>query len=135
VLWKYVHDEIVRSPSGGSQVNSVWTKILENVHVLFFHRFTDDFTAFRPDAIKSVKKIFEKGDYAEIYGWLQFALRHQPPRDLRNRSKTGFGIAAPLTESLRATCFVRSGRTLRPLPWERPSDISGLPRWLVAASI
>jgi hypothetical protein len=135
VLWKYVHDEIVRSPSGGSQVNSVWTKILENVHVLFFHRFTDDFTAFRPDAIKSVKKIFEKGDYAEIYGWLQFVLRHQPPpgfaQQIENRLRycrapyriLAGDVLCPIGSDVEAATV---GKALRYL---------GLPRWLVAASI
>jgi hypothetical protein len=82
VLWRYIHDEITRSTttgSFGSYVGAVWGKILRNVHVLHFHRFTDDFSTSLPDVIQSVRVVFEKGDYAVIYGWLQFVLQHQPP--------------------------------------------------------
>jgi hypothetical protein len=82
VLWNYIHDEMSRSLSHGmytSALGSVWTKILTNVHVLHYHRLVDEFSNNLSDALKSVKAVFEKGDYAEIYGWLQFVLRHQPP--------------------------------------------------------
>jgi hypothetical protein len=82
VLWKFIHDEITRSTQTGgfgTYVGTVWGKILRNVHVLHYHRFTDDFSTDLTDVIKSVRGVFEKGDYAAIYGWLQFVLQHQPP--------------------------------------------------------
>jgi hypothetical protein len=82
VLWQFIHDEISRSTTTGTFdtfVGSVWGKILRNVHVLHYHRFTDDFSTVLNDVLKSVRPVFEKGDFAEIYGWLQFVLQHQPP--------------------------------------------------------
>jgi hypothetical protein len=82
ILWRFIHDEMTRSPSSGgfgAHVGTTWSKILRNVHVLRYHRFTDDISTELNEATKSVRAVFEKGDYAEIYGWLQFVLRHQPP--------------------------------------------------------
>jgi hypothetical protein len=88
VLWDYIHQEMNRSISSGgfeSYLGTVWSKILKAVHVLHYHRLVDEFSNSQADAIKSVKRVFEKGDYAEIYGWLQFVLRHQPPPGFANQ--------------------------------------------------
>ena len=94
ILWRFVHDEMSRSPSSGGfgiYLGSTWSKILRNVHVQHYHRFTDDFSTDLGEAKKSVRAVFETGDYSEIYGWLQFVCRHQPPpgfaRQLESRLK------------------------------------------------
>jgi hypothetical protein len=78
VLWKFIHDEIGRSTRNG-YLGAVWEKILRNVHVLHYHRFTDDFSTYLNTVIQAVRSVFEQGNYADIYGWLQFVLQHQPP--------------------------------------------------------
>jgi hypothetical protein len=81
VLWKFIHDEIGRS-TRGDYLGAVWEKILRNVHVLHYHRFTDDFSTHLKtvtQAVKAVRSVFEQGNYADVYGWLQFVLQHQPP--------------------------------------------------------
>jgi hypothetical protein len=88
VLWRFIHDEITRATTSGgfgSYVGSAWGKILRNVHVLHYHRFTDDFSAAIGDVLTSVRTVFEKGDYLEMYGWLQFVLQHQPPLNFANQ--------------------------------------------------
>lgn len=54
VLWQFIHDEISRSTTTGTFdtfVGSVWGKILRNVHVLHYHRFTDDFSTVLNDVL------------------------------------------------------------------------------------
>src|SRR5579863_8765421 len=82
VIWEYVHQEMNRSVSGGAYgtyLGAVWSKVLKQVHVLHYHRLVDDFSNELSTAINSVKLVFQVGGYAEIYGWLQFVLQHQPP--------------------------------------------------------
>lgn len=52
---------------------------------MHYHRFTDDFSRSLADARRSTRVVFEKGDYIEIYGWLQFVLKHQPPTNFANQ--------------------------------------------------
>jgi hypothetical protein len=84
VLWKFIHDEISRSTPSNS-LGSVWSKILLNVHVHHYHRFTDDFSTDAYKAKQSVRAVFELGNYGDIYGWLQFVLKHQTPPGFANQ--------------------------------------------------
>jgi hypothetical protein len=43
----------------------------------------DEFSSRFIEAIKRPKEIFETGSCAEIYGWLQFVLRQNPPTEFR----------------------------------------------------
>jgi hypothetical protein len=91
VLWQCIHEEMTRSVSSGgfdTYLGKVWTNILKKVHVLHYHRLVDEFSNSQSDVVKSVKEVFEKGDYAEIYGWLQFVLQHQPPPGFARQIET-----------------------------------------------
>lgn len=82
VLWRFIHDQIRGSTQTGTfdtYVVDPWGKVLRNVHVLHYHRFADDFSSTLRDVLASTRTVFERGDYAAIYGWLQFVLQHQPP--------------------------------------------------------
>ena len=84
VLWQFIYNQIKRQTSSGSfdtYVTGAWRTTLEAVHVLHCHRMADEFSASLSDILPSVKRVFEKGSYAEIYGWLQFVLRKHPPVD------------------------------------------------------
>jgi hypothetical protein len=84
VLWQFIYSQIKRQTSSGSfetYVAGTWKPILEAVHVLHFHRMADEFSAGLSDILPSVKRVFEEGSYADIYGWLQFVLRKSPPSD------------------------------------------------------
>src|SRR5690349_912687 len=80
VLWNRVHrylDEATEYSSyGGSPyLEKPWSTILKDEHVFRQHKMD----AFENDAhklINQVRSIFQAGTYANIFGWLEFVLKH-----------------------------------------------------------
>jgi hypothetical protein len=82
VLWDYVYERIegnIRRVDGYRHTGETWSRLLKAVHVYRDHRSADEFSSRFTEAIKSPKRTFEKGDYAQIYGWLQFVLQQKAP--------------------------------------------------------
>jgi hypothetical protein len=82
VLWQYIHHSIEASvyEYGGTVVGR-WLPILRTMHVVRYHLMIDDFTASWSTQRKAVKRIFEKGSYLEIFGFLQWVMRFPTPPD------------------------------------------------------
>ena len=90
VLWRYIHDQIDESAESGSgfggyYLGRPWNQILKGVHVYREHKLIDDFSTDLNPALAVVRRVFERGSYAEIYGWLQFVLRSNRSREFAER--------------------------------------------------
>ncbi|WP_297837125.1 AbiJ-NTD4 domain-containing protein [uncultured Roseibium sp.] len=82
VLWKIVHSSLQSHKSSGSArafLDDPWDRILQAAHVLRDHRMIDDYNNDSYKLIAEVRSIFEHGDYLEIFGWLEFVLKRNPP--------------------------------------------------------
>lgn len=88
VLWKYVHEQIEETADAGAygyHLGKPWNHILREVHVYREHKLVDDFSPGLTPAVIAVRKVFEDGSYADIYGWLQFVLRIHRAKEFRER--------------------------------------------------
>ena len=83
-LWRVVHDSFVRysrypSMGGHRFFNDQWEGILRALHVYRDHRMADEFRNNFEVHVEATKRIFENGDYLDIFGWLQAVLRLDSP--------------------------------------------------------
>jgi hypothetical protein len=69
----------------GRYLTEPWSGILKGVHVYHEHRLVDEFSDNFEKAVAHVKRVFEKGSYSEIYGWLQFVIRTYNNHNFRDR--------------------------------------------------
>jgi hypothetical protein len=83
VLWGFIYDQIYKTirRETYTYVGEAWTKVLRSVHIFHEHLLADEFSNRFSKAIEPVKLVFEKGNYVDIYGWLQFVLRQKPSAD------------------------------------------------------
>ena len=49
------------------------------MHINRYHRMADEFSPNYLRYLADAKEIFEHGSYLDIFGWLQWVLRHAPP--------------------------------------------------------
>ncbi|WP_136659873.1 hypothetical protein [Nitratireductor sp. XY-223] len=114
VLWRTVHVSLKScrvSPRPGGYVYTLkdpWRRILLALHIYRDYRMDDDFVEDADEQIKSVRAIFEQGDYLAIFGWLQEVLRRDPPHRFPE------SIIRALTYS-RAPYRVIAGKTIVPI--------------------
>ena len=88
VLWKYIHGLINETSEQGSYsyyLGDPWNDILQEVHVYREHRLIDDFSTDLKTAFAEVRRVFEQGSYADVYGWLQFVLRTHSSQEFAER--------------------------------------------------
>jgi hypothetical protein len=88
VLWKYIHEQIDETADMGGMgyhLGKPWKHILKEVYVYREHKLIDDFSTGLKPALAGVRQVFERGSYADIYGWLQFVLRIHPSRSFAER--------------------------------------------------
>jgi hypothetical protein len=80
LLWSAVHrylaDDTVRNNYGPDFLADTWATILQDVHVYRQHRMIDDFENNARELIKETRYVFERGTYLQIFGWLEFVLKH-----------------------------------------------------------
>jgi hypothetical protein len=83
VLWNYIHEEIQKTAKHDmwTYLGSPWNNILKQVHVYREHKLVDDFHTEIKPALTTVRQVFERGTYSDIYGWLQFVLRINRSRE------------------------------------------------------
>jgi hypothetical protein len=82
ILWNVVHTYLDkatrRSDMGGYPwLDHEWFSILQANHIFRNHGMIDDLQNNAKDRILEVKKIFSKGEYHQIFGFLQFIMRFQ----------------------------------------------------------
>jgi hypothetical protein len=69
----------------GYYLGKPWKHILQEVYVYREHRLIDDFSTELKAALAGVREVFERGSYADVYGWLQFVLRIHRSREFAER--------------------------------------------------
>lgn len=78
-LWHKIHSDISASKEkefGYSVAGPPWRTILEDEYVYRQHKMIDDFKPNISLVLVGVRPTFERGNYAAIFGWLEFALKH-----------------------------------------------------------
>lgn len=73
-LWEYVHATLHPQENELYHGRGGWSKVLRSVHVDRYHRAVDRFNAFQ--TYQGLGELFFKADYAAVYGWLDFVMRH-----------------------------------------------------------
>jgi hypothetical protein len=87
-LWAVVFESLRQSrysDYGKTRMIDPWLTVLFKMHVYRHHRPADEFHARYDDHISSTKKIFTRGDYLEVFGWLQWVLRARRDNGLLDR--------------------------------------------------
>ena len=116
-LWRILRDELKECESydstgygGSSVIEGKWQKILLDRFVSRLHRFVDEFEDKFATQEAAVKKIFKEGSYFEIFGFLQYVLRHgQCPYQFRNAIEWAF------RRSRAAYTIIDNGKTIAPV--------------------
>jgi hypothetical protein len=54
-----------------------WAQILYDKHVLRDHKMADEFDSRYEELAPELKAIFEEGDYIDVFGFVQWVLRHR----------------------------------------------------------
>jgi len=113
VLWRVVYDSFVRhsrypSMGGGRFFNDPLEGILRALHVYRDHRMADEFRNDFEVHVEATKRIFERGDHLEIFGWLQYVLRLDPPYPFAEQIDRALGYG-------RAAYRVLDGKTIVPV--------------------
>ncbi|CTQ56719.1 hypothetical protein LP7551_05280 [Roseibium album] len=93
VLWRIVHDSLSRHRKFAINARrphliDPWDRILRSAHTFRDHRMIDEYEEHADTQISKVKQIFSNGDYLEIFGWLQYVLRNNPPHGFANAIDT-----------------------------------------------
>jgi hypothetical protein len=83
VLWNYIHGRLQATANRETYyyVGKPWKEVLKNVHVFRDHLPVDEFSTRLNDASETVKRVFTAGNYAKIYGWLQFVIEQKPTQE------------------------------------------------------
>lgn len=80
VLWNRIHahldDATELSSYGANYLNKPWSTILKDEHVYRQHGMADDFENDAEKLVRQAKQVFKNGNYANIFGWLEFVLKH-----------------------------------------------------------
>jgi hypothetical protein len=84
VLWRVVYDSFEKhteypSMGGDAYFRQPWKEILRALHVYRDHGMADDFKNDVKFHVEATRRIFEQGDYLDVFGWLQAVLRLNPP--------------------------------------------------------
>jgi hypothetical protein len=79
-LWNRIHSYLdnatEHSTYGFSYIEKPWSTILKDEYVYRQLGMADDFESDPSKLIKGTRNIFEMGDYASIFGWMEFVLKH-----------------------------------------------------------
>jgi hypothetical protein len=75
VIYSHLSEATNRRDYGDPYLVSPWDGILRHMHVARDDTMADEFKNDARELISKVEKIFERGDYVAIFGWLQYVLR------------------------------------------------------------
>jgi hypothetical protein len=111
-LWHELFQSLSASAQRGferSYLGEPWIIILRDMHALRDQRASDEFSTDFLEHIEKIKHIILEGNYVQVFGWLQWVLRHQycPPGLVTK-------VAAAL-ERERAAYRVVDGNTICPI--------------------
>ena len=79
-LWHRIHGYLSDSTEyreyHGSYIDKPWSTILKDEHIYRQHKMADDFKDDGKKLIPQTRAVFENGNYAAMFGWLEFVLKH-----------------------------------------------------------
>lgn len=117
VLWRVLQAALYQdrdaSPTqfgGASVISGKWERILKDWFVFRLYRFVDEFDKKYDSQEAAAKLIIEKGDYLQIFGFLQYVLRHQ-----NCPYQFGAGIGWALRTTRAAYTVTDDGKTIAPV--------------------
>ena len=111
LLWEAISRSLQRSHyngSDGSELLEPWEGIFYAIHVHRDHGMADDFRNDYYELIAKAKEVIAKGNYASVFGWIQFVLRSHPPGDFAESIQSALDVA-------RAAYRVVDGDTIVPI--------------------
>jgi len=116
VLWHQIHmylsDAEQDSADGDyTYLNEPWSTILKDEHIFRRHKMADDFENNSEKLMRQTRGVFETGNYASIFGWLEFVLKHPacPPGFARDIDGTlQYGQAAYRVVEQTVICPIAS---------------------------
>jgi hypothetical protein len=125
LLWNVLHDSLKQDEtydptgySGASHIEDNWERVLKDWHVQRLHQMVDEFDHKFASQEAKVKRIIQKGNYLEIFGLLEFVIRHGScPYRLAG------GIEWALRKSRAAYTVTDRGKTIAPLSNEGEARI------------
>src|SRR5581483_5687040 len=88
LLWAVIPEKLKKAsvyPGYGydAYLDGGWGTVLYHHHVLRLHRMADEFDRDPATQIEFVKSIIQHGSYTEVFGFLEYVLRHDTcPEDL-----------------------------------------------------
>lgn len=117
LLWMVTYESfqqsIVRPVMGGSRYfKDPWDEILSDKHVFYNGLMIDEYTSRASDNIDDIKRLFTDGNYVQLFGFLQFVIRH---------SKCPYRFAETINAALEkgmAAYRVIGGNTIVPIATE-----------------
>jgi len=74
-LWNLIYGHFQKRAVANVLIDP-WSTILKDLHVHHRHRMVDEFSTRASSLIQETRTVFEGGDYANIFGWLEFVLKH-----------------------------------------------------------
>ncbi|QIG91834.2 AbiJ-NTD4 domain-containing protein [Bradyrhizobium sp. 6(2017)] len=79
-LWNKVYNDLKESTDstdyGTPYLDTPWSTILRDEHVYRKHRMVDGFVNNAKVLVQQTRQTFEAGNYADVFGWLEFVIRH-----------------------------------------------------------
>ena len=101
----------------GNCVVGDWEEILGDLHIEFLEMMPDEFNSLWTIQESDLKALFERGDFARIYGLIEFILRHeQCPKRFAQRVND-------VLEETQAAYRIFGGDTLAPYASEEEAAI------------
>jgi hypothetical protein len=82
LLWDVIYDSLKEcryNDSHGSELLDPWGRIFYSMHVYREHRMADEFENDFYDLVAKAKDVITSGNYANVFGWIQYVLRFGPP--------------------------------------------------------
>lgn len=114
-LWHVFNESLVHSTldrgvyDGDVHMVGHWLSILYDKHVNRDHKMADEFISSAEFQIKQVKQIFVKGNYIDLFGFVQWVLRH-PEKPYELDRKVAWAL-----EASRAAYTLIDGDTIVPI--------------------
>lgn len=109
VLWSQVHESI---GVYHGVVTEPWEIILRHMHIYKEHKMADEFDSRWAVQSNKIKKIFTDGNYTDIFGFLEYVLRH------REKPYQFSEIVDNVLRYTRAAYRVVDSRTIAPVASE-----------------
>jgi hypothetical protein len=76
-LWDVVYCSFLEARDSYN-IGDPWLEILRAMHVVRYHRMADEFNRNLAFQLGETKEIFLRGDYVQVFGWLQWVFQFHP---------------------------------------------------------